>query len=103
MSASCRVLITMAHQVVLLYDSDTSEFVEVGSDDNACHSGTGSNSLSWTSGAIDVGSSISTTYCQCDEDTLAMYHTWAHFLSLIQFAHVVRVSWSSIDIWTWRL
>ena len=66
----------MANQVVLLYDSDTSEFVEVDGNDSAGHSGPGSNSLSGTFGD---GSSISTAYCQCDEDTLVECHTCGSF------------------------
>jgi hypothetical protein len=88
----------MAHQVVLLYDSDTSKFLEVDGDHSVGHSGVGSNtpsvashseSMDWASSifglsvileAIDVGSSISTAYCQCGkEDTLVECHTCGSF------------------------
>ena len=88
----------MAHQVVLLYDSDTSEFVKVDDDHSAAYSGAGSNtpsvafhygSMDWASSnfgpsvtlrAIVVGNSISTTYCQYGKgDTLVECHTCGSF------------------------
>jgi hypothetical protein len=76
----------MAHQIVLVYSSDSSEFVEVNNDLNPSHSGLGSNSslgpnvsshsrsVDWASnisgpsvsshlGSVDLASSIPIAYC----------------------------------------
>jgi hypothetical protein len=80
----------MAHQIVIGYASDSSEFVKVHDDNSPSQSGEGNNSLSvsshsdWASSIfeppvssdselelVDLASSNYTTYCQCeDEDFL---------------------------------
>jgi hypothetical protein len=88
----------MAHQVVLLYDSDMSEFIEVDGDHSAGHSGADSNSsIDWApsisrpnmsskSESIDVASAISTAYYQCvEEDSLVECPTCGSYFELDTF------------------
>jgi hypothetical protein len=84
----------MAHEIVIIFDSDSSEFVEIQDDRSPNHSGSGSSNSDWASSisgppvisnseSVELASSSSTAYCLCeDEDFLVECLTCGSFFEL---------------------
>jgi hypothetical protein len=79
----------MAHEIVVVISSDSSEYVEEEDVGSPIHSDAGSNpSVSWSSWSSSIsGPPVSSdselvAYCQCEEGTLAECPTCGSFYDI---------------------